>query len=402
MAKYDVIVAGAGPGGASAAYYLAKAGIKTALVDQDTFPRYKPCGGGLCPHCEEFKWIDRKYFGPGSNVATIFSPSLKYEAYYDPGSPIFYEADREQFDNHLYEKALDAGAEFVHANIKGIKKGMVVETDGKPIKGRTVIGATGVYGPIAKYVRKKIGLPQRWDNDQLGSCMLTEFKVGEDFIEEIYSEDRRALMFFLKFIRGGYGWVFPKQDSLNIGVGTHFNTVRAYGAHKAHADFMSILKKKKLLPKKVPKFEVKGGQVPFRGPLKKFVCDNVILIGDAAGFASPMSAEGIYFAIESGRLAAKSLEANLQTDTLSTKDFTGYHKDCMTGFGKDLNILVDAHELMVNNAETSVRIASYDDKLRDMFAELLSFRRPPSKLIGPAKRRMAMMIAKEKMLGKKN
>ena len=57
MKHYDVVVAGAGPSGATAAYYLAKQGKSVAFVDRAKFPREKACGGGLCVHIEEFDHI---------------------------------------------------------------------------------------------------------------------------------------------------------------------------------------------------------------------------------------------------------------------------------------------------------------------------------------------------------
>lgn len=102
MKKYDVVIAGAGPGGSTSAYYLSKAGLKVCLLDRDKFPRFKACGGGLCPHITKFDFIDKKYYKTFSKSATIHSPSLKYIVNYSPQKIIFYQVDRKDFDYHSH------------------------------------------------------------------------------------------------------------------------------------------------------------------------------------------------------------------------------------------------------------------------------------------------------------
>ena len=82
--KYDVIIVGGGPGGATAAYNLAKEGISVCIIEKDSFPRNKVCGGGLCAHIRKFDYIDDIFFETVSTAATVYSPSQKHVAEYSP------------------------------------------------------------------------------------------------------------------------------------------------------------------------------------------------------------------------------------------------------------------------------------------------------------------------------
>ena len=402
MRKRDVVIAGAGPSGATAAYYCAKAGLDVVLIDKDLFPRQKPCGGGLCPHIKRFKFIDDKFFSVPSNRSTLFSPSMKESMDYDPGRPIFYQVEREEFDNHICEKAQEAGAEFIQGTtVKSVERkaeGMLINTDRGFFKADIVLGATGVFGPVAKYVRKQNGLPPRWSNSELAFSLVTEIPIGEKEVVKRYGEERRVLMHFLEYVYGGYGWVFPKKEKVNIGMGTYLDVIKSYGTKKAFNRYIKLLVEDGFLPKKLPDYRPLGGMFPYNGPLPSSVCDNVMLLGDAAGFVSPLSGEGIFFAMDSGRLAAKTLRAAFKRGDLSKSALLSYHDVCMREWGKDLQFLASLHPTLINNAERSVRYAARDPKLKDMFADVMTFNQSPRKLRSSIMTRLVMDFLKIDLL----
>ena len=115
MTRFDVVVEGAGPAGATAAYYLAKQGRSVALVDRAKFPREKACGGGLCVHIEEFdhivdNWDD--FLESKCTRGIVYGPGgLAVD--YTQETPFFYNIRRYTFDNKLVEYAVEAGATLV-------------------------------------------------------------------------------------------------------------------------------------------------------------------------------------------------------------------------------------------------------------------------------------------------
>ncbi|MEE9152404.1 MAG: NAD(P)/FAD-dependent oxidoreductase [Thermoplasmata archaeon] len=402
MKKRDVVIAGAGPSGATAAYYCAKAGLDTVLIDKNRFPRQKPCGGGLCPHIKRFKFIDEKFFSIHSNRSTLFSPSMKESMDYDPGRPIFYQVERKEFDNHICEKAQEAGAEFIQGTtVKSVERkdgGMLINTDRGFFKADIVLGATGVFGPVAKYVREQNNLPPRWSDSELAFCLVTEIPIGEKEVVKRYGEDRRVLMHFLEYVYGGYGWVFPKKEKVNIGMGTYLDVIKSYGIKKAFNRYIKLLVGDGFLPKKLPDYRPLGGMFPYKGPLPSSVCDNVMLLGDAAGFVSPLSGEGIFFAMDSGRLAAKTLRSAFKRGDLKKSTLSSYHNACMREWGKDLQLLVSLHRTLINNAERSVRYAARDPKLKDMFADVMTFNQSPRKLRSSIMTRLVIDFLKVDLL----
>jgi flavin-dependent dehydrogenase len=105
--------------------------------------------------------------------------------------------------------------------------------------------------------------------------------------------------------------------------------------------------------------------------------------------------------MDSGRLAAKTLKVAFKQDDLSKSALLSYHDACMQEWGKDLQLLVRLHPTLINNAERSVRYAARDPKLKDMFADVMTFNQSPRKLRSSIMARLVLDFLKIDLLRRK-
>ncbi len=292
---YDVIIAGSGPAGASAAYVLAKAGKRVLVLEKEILPRYKTCGGGLT-----FKGLNLIPF----NITGIIERSCYTVNINDFEANVFILTKREkpvvsmtmrsELDYHLVKAAEKFGAEVKdRAEIKDINNlesniEVVLEKNEEKFYSRFFIAADGVLSVAAK---KYFGNSQR----NLVPALEYEIYVAGDILSRFGNTPR----FDFGIVPGGYGWVFPKKDHLSIGVLSM--NMKNGNVNNYFSDYL-----KSLRIKKIEKWERHGFVIPLMYR-KTFAGNRILLIGDAAGFIDPITAEGISFAILSGQLAAEAL-----------------------------------------------------------------------------------------------
>jgi len=251
--KYETIVVGAGPAGSTAAKFLSEKGIKLLLVDKDKFPRDKPCGGGLSSRVlERFPYVkDGKLIESYSYGGFAISP-LNIKAILKDKNPVGAMVIRKKFDMDLVEKAIDKGATFVDEKaVKDVKilkdKTKIILDDKSEIESNIVIGADGVRSIIAK----KSGLMpvKRY----LGVCILNEYKMNEGVIDELFEKDKMCYFHITYHGIHGYGWVFPKKQHLNIGIGKinpNINLPKAkQNLLEIYRDYIDTLKTNNIIPK---------------------------------------------------------------------------------------------------------------------------------------------------------
>src|SRR5581483_4999761 len=277
MAAHDVAVIGAGPAGSTCAYRLARAGARVLLLDKARFPRDKPCGGGVTlraarllpfsiePVVEDV--IERL------ECRLDFGPRFERKAH----APLAYMTQRRRLDHFLLERAAEAGAE--------VREG--VKVDARELDAEIVIGADGCNGMSAK---------------QLGFVADVVHGVA---LEANFPHDARfahTMVLEIASVPGGYGWIFPKGDHVNVGVGgwesegprlrSHLRGMcEAYGIDPDAAT------------------ATRGYRLPMRRPGAALVRGNALAIGDAAGLVDPFSGDGMYEAFYSGKLAAEAVLA---------------------------------------------------------------------------------------------
>jgi geranylgeranyl reductase family protein len=299
MLIFDAVVVGSGPSGAMAAYEMAKAGLKVAILEKDQLPRYKTCGGGLVFRGRDMlpfdiqSAIEREY----PDVDVYFEETEKpYSTHRE--FPIITMVMRDKLDHLLVNEAVKLGAQLIDGQaLKSLdfENQIKVTTEDQSFYTTYLVGADGVLSSTAKLAG--------WSETRKLIPAL-EFEVGvnsEDF-ERLSKEVR----FDFDVIPNGYGWCFPKANHLSIGVGVF---ARKKIKLKDHYDFYL----KKLGINEVLFEDAHGFQIPVGARTDGFVKRNVFLVGDAAGFADPLTAEGITNGIHSGILAGRAISANFHS-----------------------------------------------------------------------------------------
>ncbi len=272
--SYDVAIVGAGPAGSVAAFRLASAGTRVLLLDKATFPRDKPCGGGVTGRAARL--LPFSIEPVVEDVADRMDCGLRYgqRITRQARAPLAYMTQRKRLDHFLLQRAAEAGAE--------VREG--VAADARELDARIVIGADGCNGSSAK---------------QLG---LAEGIVHGVALEANYPWEERfagGMLLEIAVIHGGYGWVFPKGDHVNVGVGGN----QAEGP-RLRAELRRMCKAWGIDPDAAA--ETRGYRLPMRLPGTALARGCTAVIGDAAGLVDPFSGDGMYEAFYSAKLVSEA------------------------------------------------------------------------------------------------
>nr|WP_079031853.1 geranylgeranyl reductase family protein [Streptomyces specialis] len=294
---WDVVVVGAGPGGASAARAAAEAGRRVLLVEKAELPRYKTCGGGIIgpsrdalPPGFELPLKDRVH-------AVTFTLNGKLARTRRSKRMLFGLVNRPEFDQRLVEAAVKAGAELRTGTtvarveqhgpaVPDRRTVAVVLAGGETLLARAVVGADGSASRIGAHVGVRLG--------QVDLGLEAEIPIPP----EVAADWKGRVLIDWGPLPGSYGWVFPKGDTLTVGV----ISARGDGAATKRylEDFVARLGLAGFEP------TVSSGHLTRcrtdDSPLSR---GRVLVCGDAAGLLEPWTREGISFALRSGRLAGQ-------------------------------------------------------------------------------------------------
>ena len=309
MAQHDVIVVGGGPGGSTAAWRLARAGLRPLLLDTAVFPRVKVCAGWVTPEALADAQVDpQKYpltIQAFSACRFEFDGARTETCWRRPAS---YGILRREFDHYLLDRARAAGVDVREgARVTAVTEeadGVRVVSPHGTFTASVAIGAGGHRCPVAH------ALGDVSEHEEVVVAQESETRLSPQWIEAL-ARWWDAPELYVEPDLKGYGWYFPKGDVLNVGVGC----VSGPGADlPGRRDaLVSVLRAAGRLPADLPIEPFRGhAYVVRRRAPRKLAGDRFCLIGDAAGLARDLSGEGIGPAIKSGILAAEAVEARVR------------------------------------------------------------------------------------------
>jgi geranylgeranyl reductase len=302
-----VVVVGGGPAGATAAQHLAERGRSVLLLDRRG--RIKPCGGAIPPRLIRDFRIPLDLLVAQVTSARMVAPSRRHVDMPIDGGFVGM-VDREFFDEWLRERARAAGAERIDGTFKKLTRdrdGTAVihfvaksaaGNEARSVRARAVIGADGALSGVARDAIPGAGrMPYVFAYHEIVRSPVGN--VG-DF------DGTRCDVFYQGHISPDfYAWIFPHGETTSIGVGS---ARKGFSLREAVATLRCATGLDRTAT-----VRQEGAPIPLR-PLRRW--DNrrdVVLAGDAAGVVAPASGEGIYYAMEGGRLAGEAVELFLET-----------------------------------------------------------------------------------------
>ena len=309
---YDAIIVGAGPGGATAALYAERVGLKVLVVEKKRFPRDKICGDCFSGHCETF--LDELGLsGALQDLPRVtirratFSAPDGTTARHDSPKGMGFVCKRLDFDNFLFQavkRRVDTlegyavtGLVRPDGQVLGVRVRGPNGTDSE-ITGKVVVGADGVSSIVAR----ALGLYSH-DLDHVATATRAYYRgvsAPKDAIE----------FFFLERILPGYLWIFSVGDNMvNVGLGMLKSTLkkRAVNLREAHIESTKSIELQERFKNAELVDDIKGWSLPLGSKRRSIHGDGFLLVGDAAGLVDPLTGEGIANAMCSGKIAAESL-----------------------------------------------------------------------------------------------
>lgn len=368
--RYDVAIVGAGPAGSTAAKVLAEKGISVLLLDKQTFPRDKPCGGGLpIRTVKRYKYIEENnLIDCYTHNICMHSTSLKYTVDIEKKEPLIAMVLRSTFDAGLVKIATQRGAQLQEGKTvvsmkTDEKDAHVLLQDGTTVDASFVIGADGMWSGISR----QMGCPH--DYNYAGVCVVEEYPVEKSVMDQLFGEGRCVHIHMNLLGLVGYGWVFPKKEHLNIGLG-EFRHARRSNQQKVnlktyYEKYLTLLKNSKIIPETIQPRALKGGIFPTL-PVKKSYTQRTLVCGDAGGLTNPLTGEGIYYAMVSGEIAAHTIAHALENDLTQERALSVYQKEWMNDFGSDHKRFFRLSNGWRINNDNMIRIIGKDQKFVDI------------------------------------
>jgi len=322
--RADIVIVGGGPAGSMTAYHLAKAGANVAVIDRSRFPRPKACGGGVQLRSLAHIPFDISPVVQNTMVGISFSYKLNSlrnrftKLFVEQGNgtpkPLVYGVLRSEFDNFLLERAESVGAKLYQATaVTGIERcgsSLRVLTRGAAdFECRFIVGADGANSIVTRELNRR-------------DAFFTQVGIYSEIPRELirpHSVDDAVMRIDWGTLPTGYAWVFPKRDTINVGVGGPEPLARELQTY-----FSEFLLSDELIDvSSLQKVQCRGHKLPTMTLGTRLAADGILLVGDAAGLVEPLTGDGISHALHSAHLAANTIIRALDS---SDADISEYNR----------------------------------------------------------------------------
>lgn len=304
---WDVVVVGAGPAGGSAGLHCARRALKTLIIEE-----HEKIGEPVhCGECLSLWAVQNTGIEPPEEVISehvkgvrVLFPDGTTCALNEPG----FVLEKELFEQWLCGEAVKAGAQMsLGTRLEEMKREngvWQIKTTKGDLSAKVVIDASGV----ASVVSRKLGLNER-------------FKTVTGIQYELRDIPREGYLDFYiwpALAKEGYLWMIPKKNGrANVGL----VTIETNKAKKCTDEFVE-----KMGWKEKANVKTFGGLIPASGPLKNTYAEGLMLVGDAAGFTSPLFEGGSHLGLKSGEMAAVVAKKAIGKDDFSKEAFSEYEK----------------------------------------------------------------------------
>lgn len=300
MDSCDVLIVGGGPAGSSCAWALRQSSLDVVILDKETFPRHKVCGGWITPavlaelEISPDEYSRGRVLQPIARFRTGNIGGRALESNY--GAAVSYGIRRCEFDDFLLRRS---GARLV----LGTSLARLERSDDRwivngQITARILVGAGGHFCPVAKMTGAKKTA------EHAVVAQEAEFEMNAGQAADCKVEPERPELYFCRDMKG-YGWCFRKENYLNIGLGR----MDRHRLAEHVAGFVAFLKTSGRVGFDIPAPMLGHAYLLYGKSTRNVVGDGLLLIGDSAGLAYAQSGEGIRPAVESGLLAAEAIRS---------------------------------------------------------------------------------------------
>ena len=374
-ALFDVVVVGGGPAGSLTAYHLAKAGVRTAILEASSFPRQKACGGGLQVRTLREIPFDVSHLYRGTMRGASVSFGLEDEWTRRYASPLVHNIFRSEFDHYLALEAVKAGAVLFERSPlrqmdRDLKGPIALRTTSGELLAHVVVGADGANSVVRPYLNDR-------QNYFWQAAVYCELPIDYLNVNVLPAD---CMLIDWGTLPSGYAWAFPKAGYVNIGAGGPNHIARHL---KRYVE--EFLKARRLLKPSAPSgLRLVGHQLPTLTKQAVVSSKGVVLVGDAAGMVEPFTGDGIAYACQSARLAFESILRALESGNL---EFSHYQEMLFSHIRNELLWSRKLISISVAFPRLIRRLFKNDERVWRTFCETLrgeeSFQRLKKQVLGP-------------------